>query len=393
MKQRFAIAALSLMMAVVGHAKEIKIAHVYSRTGPFEAYGVDTQRGFELGLEYATRGTMAVNGKRIVVLAKDDQGKPDLAKSLLQQAYADDKADIAAGPTVSTTAMAMLPVAEEYKKILLINSAVSDSITGANFNRYIFRSGRNSSMDAISQASVLDKPNVHIATLAQDYAFGREGMSAFKSALKQARVVHQEFLPIATTDFTAAALRIREALKDKPGKKLVYILWAGTGNPFKIFELSSLKEAGIKPVFFGNTIPMLHVLKPFIGTEGATYYYYAMHKNPINDWFIKESYRRYKSPPDFFSVCGFISALAIVEALKKTGGDTDTEKLITAMEGMSVDTPKGKITFRKEDHQALQSMFHFKLKHDPAIPWAVLDLVREIKPEEMDIPVNNKHAR
>ena len=47
--------------------------------------------------------------------------------------------------------------------------------------------------------------------------------------------------------------------------------------------------------------------------------------------------------------------MAIVEALKKTSGDTDTEKLITAMEGMSFDTPKGKMTFRKEDHQAMQS--------------------------------------
>ena len=40
------------------------------------------------------------------------------------------------------------------------------------------------------------------------------------------------------------------------------------------------------------------------------------------------------------------------------------------MEGMSFDTPKGKMTFRKEDHQALQSMYHFKIKVDPASPGA-----------------------
>ena len=55
----------------------------------------------------------------------------------------------------------------------------------------------------------------------------------------------------------------------------------------------------------------------------------------------------------------------MVEALKKTGG-TDTEKLIAAMEGMSFETPKGTMTFRKEDHQAMQSMYHFKIKVDPA---------------------------
>ena len=46
--------------------------------------------------------------------------------------------------------------------------------------------------------------------------------------------------------------------------------------------------------------------------------------------------------------------------------------------------------FRKEDHQALQSMYDFRVKVDPNLPWAVLDLVREIKIEDMDIPIRNK---
>ena len=37
----------------------------------------------------------------------------------------------------------MLPVAEEYKKILLVEPAVADSITGDKWNKYIFRTGRN----------------------------------------------------------------------------------------------------------------------------------------------------------------------------------------------------------------------------------------------------------
>ncbi len=57
---------------------------------------------------------------------------------------------------------------------------------------------------------------------------------------------------------------------------------------------------------------------------------------------------------------------------------------------MSFDTPKGKMTFRKEDHQAMQSMYHFKIKVDPTLAWAVPSLVREIKAEEMDIPIRNK---
>ena len=143
-----------------GQAKDIKIAHIYSRTGPLEAYGKQTQTGLMMGLEYATGGTMAVNGRKITLIEKDDQGKPDLGKSLLATAYSDDKADLAIGPTSSGVALAMLPVAEEYKKILLVEPAVADSITGDKWNKYIFRTGRNSSQDAISNAVALDKPGV-----------------------------------------------------------------------------------------------------------------------------------------------------------------------------------------------------------------------------------------
>ena len=82
--------------------------------------------------------------------------------------------------------------------------------------------------------------------------------------------------------------------------------------------------------------------------------------------------------------------MALVSARKATGGDAATNKLIKTMEGMSFDTPKGKMTFRKQDHQALQSMYHFKITVDPAFAWGVPALVREIKPEEMNVPIRNK---
>ena len=117
---------------------------VYDKTGALEAYAKQTQAGFILGLNYATKGTMTVNGHKLVVIEKDTQGKPDITKSQLASAYADDKAALAVGPTSSGVALAMLPVAEEYKKILLVEPAVADSITGDKWNRYIFRTGRNS---------------------------------------------------------------------------------------------------------------------------------------------------------------------------------------------------------------------------------------------------------
>ena len=368
--------------------KQIKIAHIYSKTGPLEAYGKQTATGFMMGLDYATGGTMMVAGKKLVVIEKDDQGKHDLGKSLLAAAYGDDKVDMAVGPTASPVALAMLPVAEEYKKILLVEPAVADSITGDKWNKYIFRTGRNSSQDAISNAVALDKAGVTIAIMAQDSAFGRDGVKAFKEAIKKAKLVHEEYLPPATSDFTAGGQRLIDKLKDQPGRKVIFILWAG-GNPFKIADMD-LKRYGIEIASGGNILPAMIAYKQFPGMEGAAYYYFGMPKNPVNEAMVAQHYKQFKAPPDFFTAGGFSAAMATVAALKKTNGDTNTNKLIDAMEGMSFDTPKGKMTFRKEDHQAMQSMYHFKIKVDPAFAWGVPELVREIPASEMNVPIRNK---
>lgn len=386
---RALVMAAGLLATGAALAKDIRIAHVYDKTGALEAYAKQTQTGLMMGLEYATNGTMTVNGNKLVVIEKDTQGKPDVAKAQLAAAYSDDRADIAVGPTSSGTALAMLSVAEEYKKVLLVEPAVADSITGDKWNRYIFRTGRNSSQDAISNAVALDKPGVTIATLAQDYAFGRDGVKAFKGALKNAKIVHEEYLPTNTTDFTAGAQRLFDALKDKPGRKVIFIIWAGAGNPFKIADLDP-KRYGIEIATGGNILPAMTSYKNFPGMEGATYYYFGIPKNKANEWLVSNHYSKFKAPPDFFTAGGMTAGIALVEALKKTSGDTGTDKLIMAMEGMSFDTPKGKMTFRKEDHQAMQSMYHFKIKVDPAFAWGVPELVREIKPEEMNVPVRNQ---
>lgn len=383
-----ALASVFASPLALSQDKQIKIAHIYSKTGPLEAYGKQTATGFMMGLDYATGGTMTVAGKKLVVIEKDDQGKPDLGKSLLAAAYGDDKVDLAVGPTASPVALAMLPVAEEYKKILLVEPAVADSITGDKWNKYIFRTGRNSSQDAIANAVALDKAGITIATMAQDSAFGRDGVKAFKEAIKKAKLVHEEYLPPATSDFTAGGQRLIEKLKDIPGRKVIFIIWAG-GNPFKIADMD-LKRHGIEIATGGNILPAMVAYKQFPGMEGAAYYYFGMPKNVVNEAMVARHYSQFKSPPDFFTAGGFSAAMAVVTALKKSNGDASANTLIKTMEGMSFETPKGKMTFRADDHQAMQNMYHFKIKVDPAFAWGVPELVREIKAEEMQVPIRNK---
>ena len=387
-----AASAAFLAAATDAQADDLKVALIYGRTGPLEAYAKQTETGLKLGLEYATKGSMTVAGRKIVLTEKDDQGKPDLAKSALTEAYEDDGADIAIGTTSSPAAIAMLPVAEEHKKILIVEPAVADQITGDKWNRYIFRTSRNSSQDAISNAVAIGAPGVSIGVLGVDNAFGHDGVAAFKAALAKtgATLAAEEYAPANTTDFTGVGQRLFDALKDKPGKKLIWTVWAGATNPLDKLADMDPGRYGIGFAAAGNILPVLTTYKRFPGLEGAAYYYYEIPKNPANDWLVAEHQKRFGAPPDFFTAGGFTAAMALVTALQKTGGSSDAEKLITAMEGMEFDTPKGKMVFRKEDHQALQSMYHFKIKVDPNVAWAVPELVNEVKIEDMDVPIRNK---
>jgi branched-chain amino acid transport system substrate-binding protein len=395
MKKWFAALALSCAVILPAGAQDdpVKIALLHGLSGsPLEAYSKQTQTGFEMGLEYATDGTMEVKGRKIELIRKDTQFKPDVARALLAEAYGDDDALIAVGDTSSGVAMALLPVAAEYERILVVEPAVADGLTGADSNRYVFKTSRNSSMDMQAQALALQPDeDLYVATLAQDYAFGRDGVAAFKAALEGtgANLVAEEYVPQQTTDFTATIERLTAALRDQPGRKVIMIYVAG------IDAMTPLASAGLDRYDIelstgGNILPALVSYKQVPGMEGAIYYYYELPENPVNDWLVEQHMERYNSPPDFFTAGGMASAMAIVKALE-TAEDWDTETLISTMEGMSFDTPKGEMTFRPEDHQALQSMYHFKIAVEDGVEWAVPELVREIPASEMDIPVGRNN--
>ncbi len=109
----------------------------------------------------------------------------------------------------------------------------------------------------------------------------------------------------------------------------------------------------------------------------------------MNDWLVAEHQKRFDAPPDFFTANGMATGMALVAALEKTHGDTAADTLIPAMEGMDFDTPKGRMQFRAADHQALQSMFGFKLAFEPNVAWAVPVLTHEFTIDELNIPITN----
>ncbi|MGG3564248.1 substrate-binding domain-containing protein [Neobacillus rhizosphaerae] len=366
----------------------IKIGVLASKTGALEAYGKQTLRGFELGLDYATEGKMEVAGRKIEFIVEDTETKPEVAVQKATKLLEEDKVDFLVGSSSSADTLAVLPLAEDYQKVMVVEPAAADSITGSEFNKYIFHSARNSSQDAVAGAAAIAKKGVKIATLAPDYAFGRDGVAAFKEAAKKlgAEIVKEEYADPAATDFTSNIQKIVEAKPD-----YLFVVWAGANSPWKQLSDMKVQEKGIKISTGAPDIAALSTMEPLIGMEGFTVYYHDLPKNKINDWLVTEHKKRFNGDvPDLFTPGGMSAAISIVEALKKTNGDADSAKLIQTMEGMSFDTPKGKMTYRKEDHQALQTLYAIKLEKKDGVAYPVPVLIRELTPEETAPPIRNK---
>ncbi|MBE3553742.1 MAG: substrate-binding domain-containing protein [Thermicanus sp.] len=368
--------------------KPLKIGILAGKTGLLEAYAKQTIQGFQLGIDYATGGTGEVAGRKIEVLTEDDQLDPKVAIEKATKLLDEDKVDFLVGTTSSGAALSVLPLAEEYKRIMIVEPAVADAITGTAWNKYIFRTGRNSSQDAAAAAQSIDKPHAKIAIYAQDYAFGQDGAASFKREAEKLghTIILEEFTDPKITDHTAHIQKVMNS-----GAEYVYVVWAGANTPWQQMKDMKLFEKVTSITGFPDILGLKAMGDTAVGLKGFTVYNYRLPKNPVNDWLVEKHKEKFNGEvPDLFTAGGFTAAMAIVEAVKKNNGDTNPDTLIAVMEGMSFDSPKGTMTFRKEDHQALQTLYVAELVKEEGTDYPVPKLIRELKPEETAPPIMNQ---
>lgn len=364
--------------------KPIKIGVVTSKTGPLETYGKQELNGLKLGIKYATGGTNEVLGRKIEILEEDDQGKAEEGKNKARKLLEEDKVDILQGTASSTVALAITDLAKENKRIFMIDPATADDLTGKNFHKYVFRTGRNVAQDWATGAKYsVDNIGKTIYHLAPDNAFGKSSATAARTAVEKAggQIVGEDFAPPTTQDFTPFLQRALQS-----NAKVLYITWAGATPLFK--QLNELKVYEKMAVFTG--IPDIAGIKTMgdgaAGMQGFTTYYHSLPKTKENDWLLENHKKEYGSVPDLFTAGGFTAGIAIVEGIKKAGS-TDADQLAAALEGLTFRGAKGDYTFRKEDHQALQPMYIVKLEKKEGVDHLVPTIIKELKPEETAPPI------
>jgi branched-chain amino acid transport system substrate-binding protein len=363
-------------------AKEIKLCLVISKTGDLADSAKEVEAGFMIGLDFATKGTMKIGDDKISVVVKDDQLKPELGRALLAECYENDKADIAVGPA-GQIAAATMPIAEQRQKILI---SLNGRELRDNSNRYVFHLGLSRIQELVAEiATIPSGEDVTIGLLTEGTPPCRSSPSAFAVILAKlrpmAKIVDQEcFLP-TTTDITPSVERLFSTLKTSSGRRFVMFR---TMEPEHVQQLIKLWPKGFDLTLMPRALvlPDFDELKSAVGAQGSIFYFHEFPKNPANEM-LKSAYRRYSKGllPDFFVVHGFAAASAAITALTKAGTN-DTEKLIAAMEGMSFDTPKGAMIFRKDDHQVLQDMYHWRMARGGKV-----ELVATIAARDIPLPV------
>lgn len=364
----------------------VRIAVVTSRSGNFEAWGTHNLRGFEIGLDYATGGTMEVAGRKLELKVYDDQGKPDIGKAMAEQAITEWNADFIMGTVSSGIALQIIPVIDQYKKIFIVEPAAADAITGANFSKYLFRTGSTTGQDALAGAVGATKLGKKIMQLAPDYQWGKDSAGAWEAIMTaNGATVENLFAPQDTTDFTPY---FQQIIAKKP--EVLVVHWAGA-NGAKLFQQAGEQKVYEKLKVTGGIADFASMKvmgEKAAGMTGMVKYFHTLPKNEANTYLVTKHKEKHGGElPDLFTGGGMAAAIAIVEGLKKTGGDTDADKLVAAMEGMKFNGPKGEYEFRKEDHQALQPMYIVELAMNPGFEFPTPKLIQELKNSETAPPI------
>jgi branched-chain amino acid transport system substrate-binding protein len=338
-------------------AAPIKIGIVYSRTGLLASYGAQYIQGLRYGLAYATKGKMAVNGRKIELSLADDAGDPAKAvsagKDFIGQGY-----KILAGSVSSGVALQMAPLAEQNKILFISGPAATDAVTG--LNRYTFRSGRQSWQDVLAASSYLGGgAGKNVLVFAQDSAFGTGNFLAVKSVMEDlgGNKVSRVLVPLSAQDFTPFAQQVKNS-----NASLVFIAWAGTTAPAMWRALDQQNAfAGTKIVTGLDQRASYATFGPVASKISfLSHYVYRAPQNKVNT-FLVNALRKRGQVPDLFTPDGFVAGQMIVRALQN-GSVSDVDKMITALEGWSFTGPKGQQTIRAADHAMLQPMFQVQLK-------------------------------
>ncbi len=365
MKYRSRLSAIAVLVActVVGltgtvqAADPIKIGEInhYKRMAAFaEPY----KKGIELGVE-EINAAGGVIGRPLEFIFRDDQGKPGEAIKIAEELVNREEVAMITGTILSNIGLALSSFAAEKKIVYLASEPLADALVWEAGNDYTFRLRTSTYMQAAMLAEEAAKTDaVKYATIAPNYAYGKDAVAAFKKALTALRpdveFVTEQWPALFKIDAGAEAQAIERAKPDA-----IYNVTFG-GDLAKF-----VREGTTRGLFDGRNVYGLltgepEYLEPLAdeAPEGWTvtgYPWYDFEEGP-NKVFVDTYIERFDDNPKIGSLVGYMTAQSIAAAIERAGS-IETEALREAFVGLEVDTPVGNIVYRTQDHQSTMGAF------------------------------------
>lgn len=374
--------ATAFLSSAAFAAETIKIGFPIPLSGPTAVYGEPVLKGAEMAVaEINAKG--GVLGRQLEILSRDSKANADEAVRLARELIIKDNVDFLVGTLTSAEAPAVSTVAKENKIVFIAPTAKSTRLTdAADIHPYIFRVSSNTDVEGLAGATLMArwKDVKSVATIAPDYAYGRDSIAAFVAALKKLRpdiaIVDQEWPKLGEADFTPF---ITAQMGKKPdavysslfaGDFVTFTKEATPRGYFKAIDNRMIDPAEVGTTdearALGNDYPygiIGDAYDPVIwnGVEPPE------HKKFIEDLkaFTKQDYA------SGWSIVGYQSIVALAEGIKKAG-DTKSDDVAKALLGLSFDTPVGKRTFSAKSHETFAPEYYGEMIKDPAYPFAVM---------------------
>ena len=364
-------------------ADTIKIGFPIPLSGPTAVYGEPVLKGAELAVsEINAKG--GVLGKKLELLSRDSKANADEAVRLSRELIIKDNVDFLAGTLTSAEAPAVSTVAKENKIVFIAPTSKSTILTDPqHIHPYIFRVASNTDVEGLAGATLMArwKDVKTVATIAPDYAYGRDSAAAFIAALKKIRpdikVVDQEWPKLGEADFTPFITAQMGKKPDAVYSSLFagdFVNFVKNATPRGYF--TAIKNRMLDPAEVGTTDEAQALGKDYpYGIIADAYDPViwgganepAAHKKFIADLkaFTKAQYA------SGWSIVGYQSIYALAEGIKKAGS-TKSDAVAKALLGLSWDTPVGKRTFSTKSHETFAPEYWGVMTKDAAYPFAVI---------------------
>jgi branched-chain amino acid transport system substrate-binding protein len=353
----FAATAFALVAAGSAHAQNtVKIGVILPYSGQFADGATQLDNAIKL---YVKQHGDTIAGKKLEFIRKDTGGiAPDVAKRLAQELVVRDKVDILAGFLLTPNALAAGDISAEAKKFMVVMNAATSIITTKS--PYMVRASLttpqlNASLGTWAYQTGIRK----VYTMVSDFGPGLDAEGAFSRAFKEAggEVIGSVKMAVANPDFSAYVQRAKDLNPES-----IYIWVPGGAQPPALGK--AMAERGVDPqkikVLGQGEVTDDQALKSMgdaaLGIITA-FHYDPTHDSAMNKKFVKDYNEAYSRNPDFFSIGGWDGMHAIYEALKKTGGKTDGDALITAVKGMAWESPRGPISIDPETRDIIQTVY------------------------------------